>query len=93
VTDLDGTWNVRRTGGALPPLIGVTKRISGTRGATRVLEIVGVPFTVDGLSLRYDRPFSAFVDVLTPAGEGFSGRATFYGREYGRFELRRADGN
>jgi ferritin-like metal-binding protein YciE len=29
------------------------------------------------------------VDVLEPAGDGFRGRATAFGREYGTFELRR----
>jgi hypothetical protein len=88
VTQLDGIWDVKRTGGALPPLVGVTKRITGTRGETRVGNLVGVPFTVEGLALRYPWPFSAFVDVLEPDGTGYSGRATFMGRDFGRFELR-----
>jgi hypothetical protein len=29
------------------------------------------------------------VDVLEPDGEGFRGRATFRGREFGRFALER----
>jgi hypothetical protein len=89
VEPLDGIWNVKRTGGALPPLVGVTKIIDGTRGHTRVGPLIGVPFTVDGLALRYRPPFSAFVDLLEPAPDGYSGRATFLGREYGRFALRR----
>jgi len=87
--ELDGTWNVRRTGGLLPPLLGVTKRIEGTRGETRMGAVSGVPFDVVGLELRYRRPFAAFVDVLTADGDRFQGRATFRGREFGRFELTR----
>lgn len=85
---LDGVWDVQRTGGLVPPLRGVSKRISGTRGETRVGRLVGVPFEVVGRELRYDRPFAAFVDVVEPDGEGFAGRATFRGHTFGRFVLR-----
>jgi hypothetical protein len=87
--ELDGTWNVVRTGGFLPPLFGVRKRIAGGRGETRVGDLPGFPFDVIGNELRYRRPFSAFVDVVEPDASGFSGRATFRGRTFGRFELRR----
>jgi hypothetical protein len=90
VSALDGEWDVKRLGGLLPPLVGVRKRISGSRGQTALGPLPGVPFDVDGLSLRYRPPFSDFVDVLEPDGEGYRGRATFRGREYGRFLLRRA---
>ena len=50
---------------------------------------LGVPFDVIGNELRYRSPFSAFVDIVEPDGLGFSGRATFRGRTFGRFELRR----
>jgi hypothetical protein len=90
VSELDGIWNVRRTGGLLPPLVGVSKRIDGTRGETRVGPVAGVPFDVVGLQLHYRRPFNGFVDVLTADGDGFQGRATFRGREFGRFEMTRA---
>jgi hypothetical protein len=80
---------VIRTGGALPPLLTVRKEIDGARGVTRVGPLPGVPFEVDGLNLRYRSPFSAFVDELEPVGGGFYGRATFRGREFGRFMLRR----
>jgi hypothetical protein len=86
---LDGTWNVRRTGGWLPPLIGVTKRIDGTRGQTRIADVAGVPFDVVGLQLHYRRPFSGFVDLLTADGDRFQGRATFRNREFGRFVMTR----
>ena len=90
MSTLDGSWKVRRTGGFLPPLIGVHKRIEGSRGETRIGKIAGVPFDVVGLELHYRRPFAGFVDVLTPDGEAFQGRATFRGREFGRFEMTRS---
>jgi ferritin-like metal-binding protein YciE len=88
MSELDGIWNVRRTGGLLPPMTGVSKRIDGTRGTTRIGSTVGVPFDVVGHELHYRAPFAGFVDVLTPDASGFRGRATFMGREFGRFELR-----
>ena len=87
MTALDGIWDVRRTGGFLPPLFGVRKRITGTRGETRIGDVAGVPFDVVGLELHYHPPFSAFVDVLTHTNSGWSGRATAFGREFGRFEM------
>ena len=86
---LDGEWQVRRTGGLLPPLPGVSKRIRGGTGETRVGPLPGVPFRVSGLSLVYRWPLSAFVDELEPDAEGFRGRACLFGREFGRFVLRR----
>ena len=85
--ELDGTWDVRRTRGLLPPLGGVEKRIAGNRGETRIRGLAGAPFDVVGLELRYRPPFAGFVDVLTPTGDGFSGRATVFGRTFGHFEL------
>jgi ferritin-like metal-binding protein YciE len=89
VAELDGTWNVRRLSGALPPLAGVRKRIAGARGETIVGGGRGIPFDVHGHELRYRAPFAFLVDVLEPAGDGFRGRATAFGRTYGEFELRR----
>jgi hypothetical protein len=89
VADLDGVWKVVRTGGALPPLVAVRKEIDGTRGVTRIGPLPGVPFEVEGLRLRYRSPFSAFVDELEPVNDGFRGRATFRGGEFGRFVMRR----
>lgn len=88
MNELDGNWEVKRTGGLLPPLTGVRKRITGTHGTTRLHDAVGVPFDVVGNELHYRAPFSGFVDVLSPDEHGFSGRVTFMGRELGRFELR-----
>ncbi len=87
---LDGVWAVRRTGGLLPPLIGVRKRIAGAQGETAVGPLPGISFEVVGTSLRYLPPFAGFVDVLeaeTP--DDYRGRATFRGREFGRFRMRR----
>jgi ferritin-like metal-binding protein YciE len=84
--ELDGTWDVKRTSGALPPLAGVRKRIAGDSGWTE-LGRVHVPFRVEGRRLRY-RGLVPFVDELEPDAEGFAGRATLAGREYGRFVLR-----
>jgi ferritin-like metal-binding protein YciE len=89
MTELDGTWRVQRVSGFLPPLMGLQKRISGERGETTVGTLPGVPFTVEGLTLRYRPPLDGFVDQLEPAADGFSGRSTFRGREYARFTMRR----
>src|SRR3954469_11999926 len=84
---LDGNWRVERVSGLLPPLLGVRKRIAGSRGETRIGELPGVPFDVKGLRLHYRAPFRAFVDELEPSPEGYFGRARFLGREYGTFRL------
>lgn len=85
---LDGHWLVRRTGGLLPPIVGVTKRVDGDRGETR-LGPLRLPFRVDGDELRYAGPLGWVVDRVRPDGEGWSGRTFVLGREIGRFELRR----
>jgi hypothetical protein len=89
VGELDGVWNVRRTGGLLPPMVGVRKIIRGGSGETRIGRLVGVPFDVVGLSLRYRAPFRGFVDELEPDGDRYLGRATFRGQVFGRFALQR----
>ena len=86
---LDGVWLVERTGGWLPPLVGVQKHIEGSRGVTRLWRFPGVRFDVDGLALRYRVPLCGLVDLLDPYGDGFHGRATFRGRELGRFRMKR----
>ena len=89
MAELDGVWDVKRVGGALPPLVGVRKEISGTSGSTKVGPLACLPFDVVGHSLRYRPPFQAFVDVLEPVGDAWRGRATFAGRGFGKFEMRR----
>ncbi len=88
MSELEGVWRVQRVSGILPPLTGVRKRIRGDRGETVVPGLPGIPFTVEGLTLRYKAPLEGLVDHLEPDGKGFRGRATFRGREYGRFLLR-----
>jgi hypothetical protein len=90
VAGLDGVWRVERTGGLLPPLLGVRKRIEGGHGETRLGPLPGIPFDVDRLALRYRAPFRGFVDVLEPDGDAYRGRATYRGREFGTFRLSRA---
>ena len=89
---LDGVWTVERTGGALPPMAGVRKRIDGARGVT-LAGPVSMPFDVRGLELRYRPPFVGLVDLLEPENGGFNGRATLFGREFGQFRLRRVTMN
>jgi ferritin-like metal-binding protein YciE len=90
VAGLDGIWDVERTGGALPPLLGVCKRIHGERGRTSVGPLPGAPFDVHGDELRYRGVFTGFVDVVEPEGEdAYQGRATYRGVEVGRFVMRR----
>jgi ferritin-like metal-binding protein YciE len=90
VAPLDGVWDVKRTGGALPPLVGMRKRIHGTRGET-LLGPVRVPFEVRGHELHYRGPLRGLVDFLEPnaSGDVFRGRATFRDNELGTFEMRR----
>ena len=88
MAELDGVWAVERTGGFLPPLLGVRKRIRGDRGQTR-LGPLGIPFEVRGLSLHYTGALTGLADVLEPGPDGYRGRATFRGRELGRFAMRR----
>ena len=87
---LDGVWNVERAGGALPPMVGVRKRIRGTTGET-IAGPVRMRFDVRGRTLRYRAPFVGLVDVLEPTEDGWNGRATWFGRDFGRFRLRRID--
>jgi ferritin-like metal-binding protein YciE len=89
VSELDGVWEVKRTGGALPPMLGVRKEISGASGTTTLGPLPGARFDVVELSLRYRLPFAGFVDELVRAADGYRGRSTFRGREFGKFELRR----
>jgi hypothetical protein len=88
VGELDGTWNVKRVGGLLPPLVGVRKEIAGNEGVT-TLGPLRFPFAVEGRSLRYRFP-RGLVDRLEPDGDGYRGRALLAGRELGRFRLDRA---
>ena len=84
---LEGDWQVIRTGGLLPPLLGVRKHIEGDRGSTSIGPLPGVPFDVVGNELRYRAPFFGFVDAIEPSSEGFRGRALLFGREVGTFRL------
>ncbi len=86
--DLDGLWDVQRTGGLLPPMVGVRKRFDGTRGAT-LFGPLPVPIRLDGLTIRYRGPLRFLVDHLEPDGAGYAGRATAFGVQYGTFRLRR----
>ena len=86
---LQGEWQVIRTGGLLPPLVGVRKRIEGDRGTTSLGPLPGVPFVVVGNELRYRAPFAGFVDVVEPSSDGYRGRALVFGREVGTFRLER----
>ena len=87
---LDGVWEVERTGGALPPLVGCRKRIGGSRGTTAFGRLPGMPFDVRGNELHYRAPFQGFVDVVEPDGPNrFRGRATYRGRTFGQFAMRR----
>ena len=85
---MDGTWDVRRTGGLLPPLVGVRKHIAGPSGVTYLVHpAAAVPFDVVGDELRYRAPFVGVVDVLEPDGDGYRGRCTLFGRTVGTFRL------
>jgi ferritin-like metal-binding protein YciE len=87
---LDGVWSVERSGGALPPMVGVRKRIRGTAGET-IAGPLRMRFDVRGNELRYRRPFVGLVDEIAPDADGYDGRATWFGVELGQFRLRRID--
>jgi ferritin-like metal-binding protein YciE len=90
VAGLDGVWEVERTGGALPPLVGCRKRIAGSHGTTTFGPLPAMPFDVRGNELHYSTPFTGFVDVVEPDGpDRYRGRATFRGRTFGQFAMRR----
>ena len=89
MSEFDGVWEVRRTGGLLPPLIGVRKEIRGNRGETKLGPLLGIPFDLRDHTLHYRGLLSGFVDELEPDSAGFRGRATFRGREFGTFVLRK----
>jgi hypothetical protein len=83
---LEGSWRVERISGLLPPLLPIRKRIADAAGVTRIGPL-RLRFRVEGTTLRYRAPLQGFVDELEPSGDGFVGRATVLGREYGRFRL------
>jgi ferritin-like metal-binding protein YciE len=91
VGELDGEWVVERVAGALPPMVGVEKRIRGTSGETRVGALARVRFDVRGRELHYRFPFQGVVDSLEPDNGGFAGRTIVAGREVGRFRMRRRE--
>ena len=86
--NLDGVWTVERVSGVLPPMVGVRKRIDGSSGVT-LAGPLRMRFDVHGNELRYRAPFFGLVDRLEPENGGWLGRATWFGREFGRFRLRR----
>lgn len=88
---LTGRWSLRRTGGLLPPLGLLHKRIEGRRGATR-LGPVGLPFRVRagprGPELAYIGPLRLLTDRLRPDGSGgWEGEAVLAGVRIGRFRM------
>jgi hypothetical protein len=87
--NLDGVWTVERVSGALPPMVGVRKEIEGSSGVT-VAGLVRMRFDVRGNELRYRAPFLGLVDRLELVDGEWLGRATWFGREFGRFRLRKA---
>jgi hypothetical protein len=89
VPELDGDWELERLSGALPPLVGMRKRIQGDRGATIFPGGLRLPFAVLARELRYCAPFSMIVDVLEPDGVGWRGSATVFGRTVGEFRMSR----
>ncbi len=94
--DLDGRWDLRRTGGLLPPLRLLHKRIDGEHGATHLAGPVRVPFDVregDGGRAELVYPFGLLRDQLVPDGDGgWTGEARLLGFRVGRFRMRRENG-
>ena len=89
--ELNGSWQVERKGGLLPPLYGVRKQISGERGWTQLGPIPMLPFDVVGLELRYRPPLNSLIDVLRPDGaDAYSGSTTIAGKHVGTFTMVRS---
>ena len=86
--NLDGVWTVERVSGALPPMSRVRKRIDGPSGVT-IAGPLRMRFEVHGNELRYCAPFIGVVDRLELVEGEWLGRATWFGREFGRFRMRR----
>ena len=88
----DGLWRVERTGGFLPPMIGVRKQVRGERGETWAGPLVRRPFRLEDraghVALIYDPPFSSWVDELRPTGtDVWIGTATLGGYPFRRFRM------
>jgi hypothetical protein len=83
--ELEGDWLVRRVSGLLPPR-GLSKRIGGRSGSTRLGRLPLAPFRVDDGALVYR--WLPVRDELTPLGDGtWAGRGLVFGREFCRFRL------
>jgi hypothetical protein len=82
---LQGSWNVRRVSGLLPP--GVTKQIDGGRGRTLLFGLHFGSFRVEGDRFVYT--FWPIVDVVDMRGDLVEGRGTLFGLTFCRFRLER----
>ncbi|HMO00286.1 MAG TPA: hypothetical protein PKD59_12815 [Miltoncostaeaceae bacterium] len=93
MNELDGRWDLRRTGGLLPPLRLLHKRIDGEEGATHLVGPLRVPFDVrqgEGGRAELVYPLGLLRDQLVPDGEGgWDGEARLLGFRVGRFRMRR----
>jgi hypothetical protein len=85
---LQGRWDVKRTGGLLPPLWRVRKTISGNHGWTSIGPL-SFRFDLDKNELHYHRPFQGLADALTPRGDAVAGEARLFGRRFGSFLMTR----
>lgn len=93
-TPLDGRWSLRRTGGLVPPLGLLHKRIAGDRGATHLGPALRLPFSVRIAAGRpelvYAGPLRIVRDRLSPAGDDvWDGEMLVAGRRVGRFRMSR----
>ncbi len=90
--DLEGDWRVERLTGPVP-MVGLWKRVSGTRGATRGWwGPLGIPFKLERqeghVALIYEPPFSFMVDELRLQEDGsWIGRAYAAGVRYAWFRM------
>ena len=89
---LEGDWRIERMGGALPPMVGVWKRIRGNSGQAWLGPLPVWPFRLEQregrATLIYRRPFSLLVEELRPEADGsWLGYSTLGGREIGRFRM------
>ena len=88
MTSLEGTWQVVRLSGFLPPF-GVSKRIASGCGWTLFAGVPVAPFRVSETTLVY-RGLPVRDELEVDDAGSWRGRGLLFGREFCRFRLVRS---